>query len=212
MKFAQQVQIPFMKQRYRIGSKPDNDIHLPSQYVDGYHAVVFMQGGEWYIEDLRSKFGTFIGQIKVETPLPIPPNTLIRIGTEKLNLEQYLMMEQEEDEEAITRQNLLKLEIGVGQKTYRAITLLAIFSPAIVYFGLHLINRFQAFFTQTLITDEALSRFWMLPMVIVSALFLIITLKRWNDTGKPLWKFFIPIYNLFVLFFSKSKPRTNSDN
>jgi pSer/pThr/pTyr-binding forkhead associated (FHA) protein len=198
-----------MKQRYRIGSKPDNDIHLPSQYVDGYHAVIFMQDGEWYIEDLRSKFGTFIGQVRVESPSLIPPNTMIKVGTEKLNFEQFLKMEIEDNEEAVTRQNLFRLNVGVGLKTYRAISFLAIFSPAIIYFGLHLLNSFQEYFTEVHLTDNTLERLWTPPMIIVSILFLLITLKRWKNTGKPFWKIFIPIYNLIVLFFAEAKSRTN---
>ncbi len=193
-----------MKQRYFIGSKADNDIHLPSQYVDARHAVIFLQEGQWYIEDLGSKFGTFIGQARVNGPTPVPPNTLIKIGTEKLDWDEYL--DPEADETPINASNILSFKGEVGRKTYQAVFVLTVFSPAIVYFllniGIH-VRRFQ-------LPIEYAGPIWTISMVVLGIVFLGLTVRRWRDTGKPFWALLLPFYNLYVLLFSKSKQKSSN--
>jgi uncharacterized membrane protein YhaH (DUF805 family) len=195
-----------MKQRYTIGSKADNDIHLPSQYVDARHAVIFLQDGQWYIEDLGSKFGTFIGQTKVNGPIPIPSNSLIKIGTEKLDWDDYL--DPETEEPPVNASNILSFKGVIGRKTYQAIFVLALFTPAIVYFVLNSGLRVRGRGYQ--LPLEYVGPTWVAIMVVLGIVFLGITIRRWRDTGKPLWALLLPFYNLYVLLFIKSKQKNNT--
>ena len=57
----------FAEQDYtiRIGSQPDNDIVLDDLYISGEHAVISRQNDCWYVEDCRSRNGTYINNRKI---------------------------------------------------------------------------------------------------------------------------------------------------
>ncbi len=48
-----------------VGRKPDNDIVIDNPIVSGYHARIVKQGELYFIEDLDSTNGTFIGGRKI---------------------------------------------------------------------------------------------------------------------------------------------------
>lgn len=51
----------------RMGMKKA-DVQVPHNSVSGMHARVFQKSGAWYIEDLGSSNGTFVGSDRVESP------------------------------------------------------------------------------------------------------------------------------------------------
>lgn len=58
-------EIPFEKNEYTIGRKPDNDIVIDNPAVSGHHARIVKQAGTYLLEDLNSTNGTFLREQKV---------------------------------------------------------------------------------------------------------------------------------------------------
>lgn len=65
-----------------------NDVTLPlgDDYSSGRHARLFPQNGQWFVEDLGSTNGTFLGHAKVSRPEPVPVGVPIRIGKTVIEL------------------------------------------------------------------------------------------------------------------------------
>lgn len=65
-----------------------NDVTLPlgDDYSSGRHARLFSQNGQWFVEDLGSTNGTFLGRAKVGRPEPVPVGVPIRIGKTVIEL------------------------------------------------------------------------------------------------------------------------------
>jgi len=68
LKFSEQVlkEIPLDKPRLTIGRKPDNDLVIDNPAVSGHHALIFSEGGVFFIEDLGSTNGTFVNDAKIQ--------------------------------------------------------------------------------------------------------------------------------------------------
>jgi pSer/pThr/pTyr-binding forkhead associated (FHA) protein len=65
-----------------------NDVTLPlgDDYSSGRHARLFSQNGQWFVEDLGSTNGTFLGRAKVSRPEPVSVGVQIRIGKTVIEL------------------------------------------------------------------------------------------------------------------------------
>ena len=70
-----------------IGRGTDAAIRLDDDYVSTRHARVASNGEQWFVEDLGSTNGTYIGHQRVTTPTPLPPGTSIRVGKTVLELQ-----------------------------------------------------------------------------------------------------------------------------
>ncbi|MDQ3416464.1 MAG: FHA domain-containing protein [Actinomycetota bacterium] len=69
-----------------IGRGPDAGIRLDDDYVSTRHARVATNGEQWFVEDLGSTNGTYVGSQRVTTPTPVAVGTPIRIGKTVLEL------------------------------------------------------------------------------------------------------------------------------
>ncbi len=69
-----------------IGRGPDAAIRLDDDYVSTRHARVATNGEQWFVEDLGSTNGTYVGAQRVTTPTPVTMETPIRIGKTVLEL------------------------------------------------------------------------------------------------------------------------------
>ncbi len=69
-----------------IGRGTDAAIRLDDDYVSTRHARVATNGEQWFVEDLGSTNGTFLGHQRVTSPTPIGAGTAIRIGKTLLQL------------------------------------------------------------------------------------------------------------------------------
>jgi hypothetical protein len=63
-----------------IGRANDSTLVLTDDYASTRHARISETGGSWYLEDLGSTNGTYIGQSKVDGPVPVEAGVPIRIG------------------------------------------------------------------------------------------------------------------------------------
>ncbi|HET8614977.1 MAG TPA: FHA domain-containing protein [Actinomycetales bacterium] len=70
-----------------IGRNPESTLVLSDDYASGRHARIFPKDGDWYVEDLSSTNGTFVGQQRVTTePVKLGVGSSMRIGTTVLEL------------------------------------------------------------------------------------------------------------------------------
>jgi len=61
-----------------IGREAHNDIELGDARVSRHHAVLWAEDGSWYVRDLESGNGTFIGYSKIEGNAPLPQTCTLR--------------------------------------------------------------------------------------------------------------------------------------
>ncbi|MFQ6097341.1 MAG: FHA domain-containing protein, partial [Armatimonadota bacterium] len=72
-----------------IGRKRDNDICLPSDpRISRFHCRLTYQNGRYWIEDLNSGNGTFVGNVRIGARVPLPTGTVMRIGRTHLALQE----------------------------------------------------------------------------------------------------------------------------
>jgi hypothetical protein len=75
------------QQSILIGRNPESTLVLSDDYASGRHARIFPQDGDWYVEDLSSTNGTFVGQQRVAgEPVKLGVGSSMRIGTTVLEL------------------------------------------------------------------------------------------------------------------------------
>ncbi len=70
-----------------IGRAPECTLVLDDDYSSQRHARIYQEGNQWYVEDLGSTNGTFIGHDKVDVPTPVGPGTQLRVGQSTLELQ-----------------------------------------------------------------------------------------------------------------------------
>jgi hypothetical protein len=63
-----------------IGRSSDNTVVLPDRRVSARHARLAPRNGDWWIEDLGSTNGTFVGTRQVATMARLDPSSEIRFG------------------------------------------------------------------------------------------------------------------------------------
>ena len=77
---------PLGEQPVLIGRGTDAAIRLDDDYVSTRHARVATNGEQWFVEDLGSTNGTYIGHQRVTAPTPVVPGSRIRVGKTVLEL------------------------------------------------------------------------------------------------------------------------------
>jgi pSer/pThr/pTyr-binding forkhead associated (FHA) protein len=70
-----------------VGRAPSCTLVLDDDYSSSRHARLFPQGDGWYVEDLGSTNGTYVGEHRVDGPTPVPTGTPVRIGRSVLELQ-----------------------------------------------------------------------------------------------------------------------------
>jgi pSer/pThr/pTyr-binding forkhead associated (FHA) protein len=69
-----------------IGRAPDSTLVLTDDYASNRHARISLQDGMWLVEDLGSTNGTYLGQRKLDGPVPMDMGVPLRIGKTVLEL------------------------------------------------------------------------------------------------------------------------------
>jgi pSer/pThr/pTyr-binding forkhead associated (FHA) protein len=69
-----------------IGRGSDAAIRLDDDYVSTRHARIASSGDQWFVEDLGSTNGTYVGSSRLTQPVAINLGTQIRIGKTTLEL------------------------------------------------------------------------------------------------------------------------------
>jgi pSer/pThr/pTyr-binding forkhead associated (FHA) protein len=69
-----------------IGRGSDAAIRLDDDYVSTRHARVAASGEDWFVEDLGSTNGTYVGSVRITQPTTIGLGIQVRIGKTILEL------------------------------------------------------------------------------------------------------------------------------
>lgn len=69
-----------------IGRGGDAAIRLDDDYVSTRHARIAATGDQWFVEDLGSTNGTYVGSVRITQPTAITLGTQVRLGKTILEL------------------------------------------------------------------------------------------------------------------------------
>jgi pSer/pThr/pTyr-binding forkhead associated (FHA) protein len=69
-----------------IGRANDSTLVLTDDYASTRHARISQTNSVWYVEDLGSTNGTYVGHTKVTGPVPLEAGVVIRIGKTAMEL------------------------------------------------------------------------------------------------------------------------------
>lgn len=72
--------VPVSTEPILLGRGTDAAIRLDDDYVSTRHARFATNGEQWFVEDLGSTNGTYIGSQRVTSPVPIALGTAVRLG------------------------------------------------------------------------------------------------------------------------------------
>ncbi|QDB77983.1 FHA domain-containing protein [Georgenia sp. 311] len=70
-----------------IGRSPASTLVLDDDYASGRHARFFPQDGSWWVEDLGSTNGTFVGDRRLAQPVQLATGTPVRVGQTVIELQ-----------------------------------------------------------------------------------------------------------------------------
>ncbi|QOR70867.1 FHA domain-containing protein [Ruania alkalisoli] len=70
-----------------IGRAPGSTLVLEDDYCSARHARIFPDQGRWWVEDLGSRNGTYLGSTRVHEAVPVETGTPIRIGQTIIELQ-----------------------------------------------------------------------------------------------------------------------------
>ena len=79
--------LPLASSAILIGRAPSCTLVLDDDYSSSRHARVFPQDGEWFVEDLGSTNGTFVGRDRVTEPVALRVGSQVRVGQSVLELQ-----------------------------------------------------------------------------------------------------------------------------
>jgi len=79
--------IPLTASAMLIGRNPECALVLEDDFASGRHARIFHRDGGWWVEDLGSTNGTFLGGAKLTTVQPLTIGSALRIGRTVLELQ-----------------------------------------------------------------------------------------------------------------------------
>lgn len=74
------VSVPLDGGPILLGRGSDATIRLDDDYVSTRHARFVPHGDEWYVEDLGSTNGTYIGSQRITAPVAVPMGVQVRVG------------------------------------------------------------------------------------------------------------------------------------
>jgi len=63
-----------------LGRNPECTLVLDDDFASGRHARIFRRDGGWFVEDLGSTNGTFLGSTRLANPMPVEVGSTLRIG------------------------------------------------------------------------------------------------------------------------------------
>ena len=70
-----------------VGRDADAELFLDSPSVSRRHALIRVSGSQATLEDLGSKYGTFIGSRRIDAPTPLADGDAIKVGAFTLTFE-----------------------------------------------------------------------------------------------------------------------------
>ncbi|MGH8776959.1 MAG: FHA domain-containing protein FhaB/FipA [Jiangellaceae bacterium] len=78
--------VPLERAPVTFGRGPECTMPLADEYVSTQHARLLLHEGQWYVEDLGSTNGTYIGNDRLTRPTPVSAKSRVRLGKTVLEL------------------------------------------------------------------------------------------------------------------------------
>lgn len=72
--------LALLEGRTTLGREDDNNIVLDDEKVSLHHAAVSKRGGSYWLEDLGSTNGTFVGEMRLSSPHALTDGEQVRLG------------------------------------------------------------------------------------------------------------------------------------
>lgn len=69
-----------------LGRAPDCTLVLGDDYASARHAHLLRRGNEWFLEDLDSRNGTYVGGVRIDQPEKVTVNSDIKVGQTSVRL------------------------------------------------------------------------------------------------------------------------------
>lgn len=63
-----------------LGRNPECTLVLDDDFASGRHARIYRRDAGWFVEDLGSTNGTFLGSSRLTEPMPVEVGSTLRIG------------------------------------------------------------------------------------------------------------------------------------
>jgi hypothetical protein len=79
--------LPLARSGVVIGRSSGANVVLDDEFSSGRHAQIVPRGEDWYLEDLGSTNGTFLGREKITGPVRLKAGQTIRIGNTTLEVQ-----------------------------------------------------------------------------------------------------------------------------
>ncbi|MFC5281679.1 FHA domain-containing protein [Arcanobacterium canis] len=80
--------LPLGSASITVGRSPDSALVLDDGFASSRHARFYNENGQWWIEDLSSTNGTWVGTERIYAPVPLRPGTRVTIGKTTMELAQ----------------------------------------------------------------------------------------------------------------------------
>lgn len=75
-----------LKERCIIGRDPSADLHIDSPDISRKHAVIFIEDGGIFLQDLNSRNGTFMNGMRIEGRVQLYPDCSFRVADEEIRV------------------------------------------------------------------------------------------------------------------------------
>ena len=79
--------LPLTSSAILVGRAPSCTLVLDDDYSSSRHARLYPENGQWFVEDLGSTNGTYLGSARVDRPMPVTAGAPVRVGKSVLELQ-----------------------------------------------------------------------------------------------------------------------------
>jgi hypothetical protein len=83
------TRIPLDQSPITIGRSPDSVLVLPDDYASSRHAEIYQNGDKWFVKDMGSTNGTYVGDQPIYSETYLGPGMSVRIGGTVLELQHW---------------------------------------------------------------------------------------------------------------------------
>jgi len=195
-----------MKNQYRIGKGKENEIVIQDKDCPNLHAEINYEKGDWFLNNLVNDKSIFVNGEKIDSPTRLNKNDKIKVGKQTIYWSNYLY---EGNNQEIDLKDVFTYNGRISRSNFRALSLLAIGMMICVFFSpglLGAIGKGRRGNPELMekITQNSAPIVYLIGFSIIGIAMILLAIKRIRDTGNPIWKLLIPIYNLKILYFDES--------
>lgn len=194
--------------KYKIGKSKENEIIIKDKECPNLHAEINYDKGYWFLNNLIQDKTIYVNGEKVEGPKQLNRNDKIKIGKQTIYWSNYIY---EGENQEIDLGEIFSYNGRLSRSNFRALSLLAIGAAICVLFSPGLLgaaaNNSVDGDSELVenVTQSSMPIVYLIGFSIIGIAMLLLAIKRMRDTGNPIWKLWIPFYNLKILYFEYSK-------